>query len=247
MNDSESPVAVITGVSSGLGLALTSCFRRHGVRVIGISRSAPEIELDDWIAADLTIAAERQQAVTQIRNRYPQVNILINNAGQGSYATWEELSETDLRALFELNFFVPVFLARDFLPLLRPAHGTVINISSMAGNLPVPCMGAYCATKAAVSLFSDTLRMELLHSGVRVLKVMPGRINTGFSTRARGLRLPPETPGGGNAGRFAAKVYRAWQAGRRSLIYPWWYRLFLPLPAWLPGLYEKQSVAMWKL
>jgi len=247
MSENKTKIAVITGVSSGLGKALALHFRSQGVTVVGVSRTQPDFELDGWIAADLTLPAGRQKVYDQIVEQYSAIDVLINNAGKGSYATWDEQSANELRALLELNFFAPVELTKLMLPLLRAAHGTVINISSMAGNLPVPCMGAYCVSKAAFSLYSDTLRMELLRDGVKVLKVMPGRINTGFSSRAFGPRKPPETPAGGDAGRFAAQVYRAWCSGRRSLIYPWWYRLLLPLPSWLPGLYEKKSAAMWKL
>jgi len=247
MMSSVPPIAVITGVSSGLGQAMAAAFRGHGVKVLGICRSQPTVELDGWLAADITVAEERERVFDRIRQEYGTVDVLVNNAGRGSYATWEELSEADLRNVMELNFFAPIALTKLFLPLLRPGPGTVINIASIAGRLPVPCMGAYCAGKAACALFSETLRMELRRDRVRVLTVMPGRINTGFSTRAVGPRRPPETPGGGNADRFAEQVFRAWRRGKRTLIYPWWYRWLLPLPGWLPGWYERVNTAMWKL
>lgn len=247
MSGTDRQVAVITGVSSGLGRALALRFRQEGLAVVGICRSQPDIEIDLWIKADITSPADRKIIYEQLASRYQSIDVLINNAGKGSYATWEEMPQEDLRNLFEVNFFAPVLLTDLLLPMLRQAQGTIINISSVAGKLPVPCMGAYCAGKAAFNLFSDSLRTELRHCRVKVLKVMPGRIDTGFSLRAVGCRKPPDTPGGGDAEVFARKVFTAWKKGRRYLIYPWWYRLLLPLPKLFPGFYEAKNQEMWRL
>lgn len=243
-------VAVVTGVSSGLGAALGRAFRARGVIVVGISRQAPPAgTVDRHFAADLCCPAARERAVREILDAYGRADVLVNNAGIGSYAAWENLSEADLRRLFEIDFFVPVALTGLLLPELVRSRGTVINISSMAAQIPVGCMGAYNAAKAALSMYSDTLRMETFGRGVRVLNVCPGRIDTGFSQRAVGDRTVPETPGrrASSADAFAARVFRAWQRGRWQLIYPWWYRL----PAWavriVPrlGLWGNRKV--WKL
>lgn len=240
--------AVITGVSSGLGRALAQCFRANGCRVIGISRSKPDIELDLWIRADITAEADRARCAREAAD-FGGVDILINNAGKGLYDTWEDTAMDDLKALFELNFFAMAAMTREFLPLLKESRGTVINISSAAGRIWVFCMGAYCASKAAVSMFSNSLRGEVRQYGIKVLDVSPGQINTGFSSRSFGHRSPPDSPGA-SAGpdAFAKAVYKAWKRGRKSMTYPGWLGAALFTVRYiLPGVYNHFSMKMWKL
>ncbi len=249
MNEREmkDKTVMITGVSSGLGRAMAREFKLQGFRVVGICRNEPEQGLvDDWFKADLTNSEEMGEAVNRLVQEVGRLDVLINNAGIGGYETWENFPEDDLRKMFELNFFVPVKLTNLVLPLLKERQGTVINIASIAGKMYVPCMGAYCACKAALNLYSDSLRGELLKSGVNVLKVMPGRINTGFSTRALGSLNPPETPGGGSEIKFAVKVFKAYIKRRRYLIYPWWYRLALLIPKLAPGIYDRKNLELWR-
>ena len=238
---------LITGASSGLGRAMAARFRRDGFTVIGVSRHCPEATVDRWIEADLTTAAGRDLVARTMQDEVGTLTVLINNAGKGSYATWEELPENELREIFELNFFAPVLLTGLLLPLLEKSGGMIINIASVAGRMYVPCMGAYCATKAAMNLYSDSLRPELAKRRIGVLNVMPGRIDTGFSSRAFGRRQPPETPGGGNAEVFADHVIMAYRRRRRHLVYPGWYRLAMLLPKLIPGLYDKKNIQLWRL
>ena len=240
-------VAVITGVSSGLGKAAAVKFMRHGVKVVGISRSKPDFEPDLWIEADITQPADREKALKQTMKKFGRTDVLINNAGKGSYSTWEELSEQDLRDIFELNFFALSAMTKTFLPLLKESKGTVMNVSSIAGDLYVPCMGAYCATKSAVTTFSNTIRPEVKRYGIKVIDVAPGRINTGFSSRSLGNRQPPHTPGGGSPDAFAAALFQAWRKSCRSLIYPGWNRIAVPMLKFFPGFYDRLSIRIWKL
>jgi short-subunit dehydrogenase len=240
-------VAVITGVSSGLGKAAAVKFMRHGVKVVGISRSKPDFEPDLWIEADITKPDGRGKALQQTMEKFGRADVLINNAGKGGYSTWEELPEQDLRDIFELNFFALNAMTVIFLPLLKESKGTVMNISSIAGDLYVPCMGAYCATKSAVTAFSNTIRPELKRYGIKVIDVAPGRIDTGFSSRSLGNRQPPHTPGGGCPDAFASALFKAWRQNRRSLIYPGWNRVAVPMLKLFPGLYDRLSIRIWNL
>lgn len=246
----QTPIAVITGVSSGLGRALAQCFRRNGFRVVGVSRSRPDIELELWIEADVTKAEDRARALRETEAFAGRVDVLINNAGKGLYDTWEETDMAELKALFELNFFAVAAMTQEFLPLLKASRGTVINISSAAGRLWVFCMGAYCATKAAVSMFSNSLRGEVARYGVRVLDVSPGQIDTGFSSHSFGRRNPPPDSPGASADpdAFARAVYKAWKRGRKSMTYPGWLGAALFAARYLvPGLYNHFSLKIWKL
>lgn len=240
-------VAVITGVSSGLGKAAAAKFMHEGFKVAGISRSRPDFEPDLWIEADITKPEDRETVLKQIMQTFGRADVLINNAGKGSYSTWEDLSEQDLRAIFELNFFALNALTMLLLPLLKKSRGTIMNVSSIAGDLYVPCMGAYCTSKSAVTTFSNTIRPELKRYGIKVIDVTPGRIDTGFSSRSLGNRQPPHSPGGGSPEDFAAALFNAWRKGCRNLVYPGWNRIAVPILKLFPGIYDRLSIRIWKL
>jgi short-subunit dehydrogenase len=243
-----SKTVLITGASSGLGEAIAEIFIKNNFKVIGVCRSEPKIKVDYWYKCDITVAEERQELVDKVKSEAGRLDVLINNAGKGNYAPWEEFSEEELRDLFELNFFALVDLTRLFLPMLKESRGTVINIASVAGKSYVPCMGAYCASKFALCAFSDSLRAELKNIGVNVLNVKPGRINTGFSSRALGARKTPETPSGGSTPQGLAKrLFRAYRRKKRSLIYPKSYVFFIWFTRMFPRLYDWAACKAWKL
>ncbi len=246
MPSSSSPVAVITGVSGGFGQAFTRIFSENGFEIIGISRHKPETSIGQHISADLTDSTAISSIAKQIRRLTDHVDVLILNAGVGLYNSWEEMDISELRTLMELNFFAPVILVRGLLPSLKKTNGTIIAVSSVAGFLPVAYMGAYCASKSALTAFSDTLRAELSGTGVHVLNLMPGRINTGFSTRAFGSRTPPETPFAGSPEKLAKATFRKYKKNKRQLVYPKWYRILPFFRHIFPGFYDKLSHGKWK-
>lgn len=244
---SEQRTAVVTGASSGLGRAMARKFRQEGFYVVAISRKAPESDVcDRHIAADLTDSSSLDAAAQEILS-LDRVDVLINNAGIGAYAKWDELKEEELRRLMELDFFAPVLLTTKVLPILRKSSGCVVNISSAAGLLPVACMGAYSAAKAALRMFSDTLKTE--ERDLHVVTVFPGRISTGFGSRACGCREVPNTPSHGSETpeALAKRVYKACCRKKRSLIYPFWYRFVISAMLKFPSIYEKGSRKVWKI
>ncbi|MDD3887069.1 MAG: SDR family NAD(P)-dependent oxidoreductase, partial [Victivallaceae bacterium] len=118
MNNAQKIVA-ITGVSGGIGQALARRFRRGGWQVVAICRTAPPGDVcDRFIMADLTDPASLEAAVATLKRDYPRLDCLVNNAGIGFYARWDELSEPDLRHEFELDFFAPVRLTCALMPEL---------------------------------------------------------------------------------------------------------------------------------
>lgn len=245
----KAKVVLITGASSGLGKAMAQKFSEQGHLVIGVSRHCTkESYLDMACQIDITKPEERQQLFDKIMSTYGRLDILINNAGIGCYDAWENVREDELRAMFELDVFALIMMTKLFLEELRKNQGSVINISSVAGKLYVPCMGPYCAGKAAVRFFSDSLRAEQQHRGLHVLDAVVGRINTGFSQRCLGTAKPPHTPGGGDPMQLANAIYRAWQKKKYSVTYPAWYKFIVPLflgP--LRSLYDKECRKRWKL
>lgn len=239
--------AVITGVSKGLGKALTEEFQKHGYKIIGISRNKGKANPDYFIPADLTKKEDIDRIFTEITKITDKVDVLINNAGIGIYEKWENISEEDLRKVFELNFFAVVFLTQKLLPLLKKSKGTIINVSSVAGKIYVPYMGAYCATKYALNAFSDSLRAELQKNNVHVLNLIVGRISTGFSSRALGSKKPPETPAcGATPEDFAKAVYKAFIQKKREITYPWWYRPLIWLVNKFPSIYDRKALEKWE-
>lgn len=242
-------VALVTGSSSGLGLAVANELRKNNFRVIGLGRRKPsDVPDEDFIVCDLADAAALEKVPEQLALRSQHLDVLVNNAGFGGYAAWEELPPDELRRMFEVDFFAPVRLAQQLLPLLSKRQGKIINISSVAALAPVPCMGAYSAVKAALYSFSQTLRSEASLQKVQVITVCPGRISTGFSSRAIRLRECPETPGNHvDPQKFARKVLKAAWRNQRVLIYPAWYKLFIAFTRIFPALYMRLALKVWKM
>ena len=248
MNNAQK-VALVTGSASGLGLALANELVKRNYRVIGLGRKKPEgVAEKDFIVCDLSDPAAVENIPAMVAARTDQLDLLVNNAGFGGYAAWEELPAAELRRMFEVDFFAPVRLAQQMLPLLAASRGGIINIASVAGISPVPCMGAYSAVKAALASFSATLRAEASLQNVKVLTVCPGRISTGFSSRAITLRECPETPGNKvSTEKFARKVVNSALKGKARVIYPGWYALFIAFTRLCPATYMRMALKVWKL
>ena len=249
MIDCAGKVALVTGSSSGLGKAIAQELARRSCRVIGLGRKKPEGVLEnDFIVCDLSDPTSVEKLSDELAKRTDRLDILVNNAGFGGYATWEELPQTELRRMFEVDFFAPARIAQMLLPKLSENGGFIINIASVAALAPVPCMGAYSAVKAALASFSATLRAEASLQNVKVLTVCPGRISTGFSSRAIILRECPETPGNKvSTEKFARKTVNAALKGKARVIFPAWYGLFIAFTRLFPATYMRMALKVWKL
>jgi NAD(P)-dependent dehydrogenase (short-subunit alcohol dehydrogenase family) len=190
----RSPVVLVTGVSSGIGLNVASAFAAKGFEVFGTSRNPqrtepiPGVEL---VQLDVTDAASVTQAVSTVIQRAGRIDILVNNAGVGVFGAAEESSLTQAQQLFDTNFFGLVRLTREVLPYLRAqGSGRIINISSVLGFLPAPYGALYAASKHAVEGYSESLDHETREFGVRVSVVEPGYTNTSFDTNAADVDSP---------------------------------------------------------
>lgn len=190
-------VALITGASQGIGAACAAAFRRRGARLALAARSRDTLRAvggaDALVCpADLTDPEARRRVVEATLERYGSVDILINNAGVGLYAPSWSAPLDPVRAMFELNLFVPVALAALVAPHMRARRsGVIVNVSSIAGRLTLPWLTLYSATKHALSSFTDGLRMELRRDGVHVMEVCPGYVKTSFQEHVLAGR-PPE-------------------------------------------------------
>ncbi len=180
----------ITGTSSGFGRALAEAVLERGDQAVLTARKPASI--DDLtrlypstslaVPLDVTDAEQRQSALTAALERFGRVDVLVNNAGQGSLGAAEEFSSEQLRSQMEINFFGAVELTRAFLPHLRAQKsGHILQITSIGGLAAVGGFSLYCAAKFALEGFSEALRDELAPLGVRVTIVEPGAFRTEFA------------------------------------------------------------------
>ena len=188
MKDFAGKIALVTGASSGIGRAPSRQLAAEGARLILTSRRqsvleevaaevAPAEALP--IAADLRDPAGIQRLAFIVKERFGHVDLLINNAGIGLHALSIDTPPEIVRDLFDLNFFAPIELIRQLVPLM-PAGGAVVNISSVAGKLTLPHLNIYCASKFALNAFSDGLWIEIHHRAIHVMSVCPGYVETSF-------------------------------------------------------------------
>ncbi len=165
---------VITGSSSGIGKALKDFYKAQGHNVVGISRSN-----DDFLC-DVAKKQELEKVFCQIKNQFGKIDILINNAGFGLSGAIELTEEEQLRQEFDVNVIGATFVLQLAIPLMSK-NGKIINISSACALFPLPFRAFYCSSKAALSMLSDCLRMELCKTKIQVTAICPCDIKTEFT------------------------------------------------------------------
>lgn len=209
-----SKVVIITGGTSGIGLATARLLRKAGCTVYEFSRRpVPE---DPWhTAVDVTDAAAVKDAVDAVVSREGRVDILINNAGFGISGAMEFTDPADAHRLMEVNLFGMDNAIRAVLPHMRKAgSGRIVNISSVAGVFAIPFQAWYSISKAAVRSLTMALYNEVAPFGIEVTSVMPGDIHTGF-TAARKKSTAGDDAYGGRISASVAKMEKDEQNGMR--------------------------------
>jgi NAD(P)-dependent dehydrogenase (short-subunit alcohol dehydrogenase family) len=189
-------LVVITGGSRGLGLVLARQFAAEGARLCLLARDEAELaragaELRDQGAEVLTLRcdvrrrADVRAAVGRILERWPAVDVLINNAGVIQVGPLEHMTTEDFENSMATHFWGPLHLMYEIVPgMRRRGFGRIVNISSIGGRLAVPHLAPYCAGKFALAGLSDAVRAELTQYGVRVTTVSPGLMRTGSPINA---------------------------------------------------------------
>lgn len=196
----RSKVVVVTGAAGGLGWALVqSLVKAHAgetplrfalVDVNGEALAARGRELEqhdidaDVFVADLSSESAVAELCERLRALYPHVDLLINNAGITHRSLSTQTTNTVIRRVMAVDYHAPVELAQGLLAPLRAAGGCVVNISSMAGWMPVLGRAGYCAAKSALHQYFETFREEVREEGVRVLMVYPSFVATDIDTNA---------------------------------------------------------------
>jgi short-subunit dehydrogenase len=177
---------LITGASSGIGRCLAEQAAREGARLALVARTADNLaELAGALAAsgaetialpaDLTSEHDRQNVLARVVERFDGLDVLINNAGVGSWGHFTESSEAISRQVMEVNFFAPAELIRLAIPVLRRgSYPAIVNVASMCGRRGVPAWTEYSASKFALCGLTEALRGEMVRFGIDVLLVLPG-------------------------------------------------------------------------
>lgn len=188
----EAPATLITGCSSGIGRALVGAFVERGHRVLAMARDPTDVEAlaGGGVRAarlDVTEPQSIAAAVDALLEWTGRVDVVVNNAGYGLVAPLAEVGLEDLRAQLETNLIGMVAVTQAVLPrMLEQRWGRVVNIGSVSGVTTTPFGGAYSASKAAVHMVSDAMRMELAPFGIQVVTVQPGAVDSRFGDNAMG-------------------------------------------------------------
>jgi NADP-dependent 3-hydroxy acid dehydrogenase YdfG len=180
----EGKIAVVTGVSKGIGLATIKSLLEKGAKVAGWGRTKPELEHENFyfFECDVRYNESVQRAFDQTLSKLgTHVQILINNAGMGVAGLLEDTSLDDWHTMFETNVNGIFYCTRLVLPGMKELEeGHIINISSIAGLTGIEQMSGYCATKHAVRGISHSLYKEVRNYGVKVTCIYPGSVQTNF-------------------------------------------------------------------
>jgi short-subunit dehydrogenase len=254
-------IAVITGASMGIGEAIARIFANHGATVVMLSRDAGRVEAARErighsertlaLACDVRHREEIDRAIGLTLHHFKKIDLWVNNAGHGLLDSVAAMEMAKFREMFETNFFGAVVSMQAVIPVMRQqSGGTIINISSVAGHLPLPGSAGYSATKFALNAIGKAAGVELKKDGIRVMTVCPGYVRTQFSSNAsRGSevkRVRPASVKGITAERVAKATLQGYLKQKREVIVPWTmyvpqkiYQLFPGLVEWTMGKMAK--------
>lgn len=211
-------VVIITGGTSGIGLETAKCLVNAGCRVYEFSRREGKYPFMNHMKVDISDEDQVKAAVDAVYAREGYIDALVNNAGFGISGAFEFTDSADARKLMDVNLFGMNNVIRAVLPYMRKAGcGRIVNLSSVAGPLPIPFQAWYSISKAAVNALTMALANEVHCYGISVCCVMPGDIKTGF-TAARQKSIAGDDVYSGRIARSVAKMEKDEQTGMNPAI-----------------------------
>ncbi len=179
-----SKVVLITGGSSGIGKSIGEFLHQKGFVVYGTSRNPEKItnSIFPLVALDVREKQSIVNCVAEVIQKSGRLDIVINNAGVGITGPIEEIPTEEIRNNFETNLFGPIEVMKAVLPQMREQKsGLIINITSIAGYMGLPYRGIYSASKGALELITEALRMEVKSFGIQITNVAPGDFATNIA------------------------------------------------------------------
>lgn len=211
------PLVLVTGASGGFGCEFARQLEARGYRLLLHGRDRPRMLMTlhslkspkshVCLYADLAVQRERERLIEKVK-KYPKLTGLVNNAGFGVWGAFEQREIKPQMEVLLTDLIAPVDLTHALLPLLRRNRGFIINVSSLAGESPLPYMSTYAAAKAGLTWWSEAMRIEIERE-VCVVTLSPGPSPTGF----RDVSGMPEGPGSG----FRSRVRLIVEQGLRQL------------------------------
>jgi len=184
-------VVVITGASMGIGECIARVFAQHGASIVLLSRDAGRAEaararigFSERTAAfscDVRHSEEIDRVIALTLHHFQHIDVWVNNAGHGLLDSVSQMDMAACEEMFEANFFGALSAMQKVIPVMRQqGGGTIVNVSSVAGNIPLPFHAAYSATKFALNALGKAARVELKKDGIHVMNVCPGYVATKF-------------------------------------------------------------------
>jgi short-subunit dehydrogenase len=240
-------VVLISGASQGIGASLGRQFLKHNAKVSLTALAGPEFSDSESGAmlvttGDITCAESRQRVVDKTMRKFGRIDILINNAGVGQYGYPSEVDTEVSKRMFDVNVFAALALTQLVIPAMqRQKSGFIVNLGSVGGKVSLPWAVMYCATKWALHCVDDSLRRELAGSGIRVMKVCPGIVDTRFREHVLAGKAPDPVADIRRVvspDQVAAAVIRGIERNRRTVFVPRIGFLFTSLEFFAPWLMD---------
>jgi short-subunit dehydrogenase len=255
--------SLVTGASSGLGRAIAEHLVRAGASVLMTGRSAHRLDAVVQrlasegadasrmitIAADLTIAEDRERLFRLARERFGALDLVINNAGVGATGQFDTHDSSVLRRVFEINVFAMIEVCRESLPLLAAGRDPVmVTMGSINALRALPGRAEYCASKFAVTGFTESIRIEWRRFGIHVLQVNPGFTNTPFDENAvaNTARVSVQQRRTMSPDHIASATLKAIEQYKRAITVGWQGALFV-LTSKLAPRFVDWGLARWLL
>jgi short-subunit dehydrogenase len=248
----EGKVVVVTGASMGIGEEIAKIFADQGASVVLLSRDASRAEAARHrvghtdrtlaLACDVRYREEIDRALGLTLHHFDRVDVWVNNAGVGIRDSVADVEMSACRELFETNFFGVIHAMQAVIPLMKEqGGGTIINISSVVGHIPMAFSAPYSASKFAMNALGKGARVELKRDNINVLTVCPGYVRTDFGEHVIASRrgnVRPQWVQGITAARVARATYDGYLKRKREVIVPWTMIPVVKLYQMFPGLVE---------